>query len=336
MKVDGSSTFDAGALAGDGTFQPIGGAELVVGTHPKDWDLVCRASASVSPVVGALGLHPWFLAGYQDTFLRDLEMRLQKRPDLAVGEIGIDSAWKSCVQHSEAAGTTNKCECTQCIYDLSLVVFCKQFELAAKYNRVCTVHCVRAHGALLELLADFSARKTAPKRINLHSWSASAETTQMLFSRKGKHRWLKERLFFGISAQVNFRSLFRFELDKEQIDISAKKKEEEHQRVWLPVTEANFSLWQLLNSDQVTCSPWKVNAKAWAKFVKLLNTIPLERLLLESDVSASADEVESSKSVQKRWNRIRLAAHVVSEALETKPEAVLNQCRLNLHAFLAK
>gem|GEM_PF-799993 len=152
------------------------------GTRPADWPQVATLADRASPLVAAhthvlaeidpsasdateprpnlipsYGLHPWYCANAPSDWLAQLRARLLADPRAQVGEIGIDRAL---LRRSNAAPI-----------ETQLAALNAQLALAAELNRVATLHCVQAHGLLLETLHN------APKlpRLLLHAYSGSAQ-----------------------------------------------------------------------------------------------------------------------------------------------------------------
>ncbi|MCB9764993.1 MAG: TatD family hydrolase [Alphaproteobacteria bacterium] len=131
-------------------------AILVPGVASPAWGRVLACRARYPDLVHvALGLHPAFLdqvpVADLDAALAELGPRLQGAGAVALGECGLD---KLCAVP----------------LDLQIRVFRTQLELAARLDLPVLLHCVRAHGLMLELLAPF-----APLQGVLHSYSGSAE-----------------------------------------------------------------------------------------------------------------------------------------------------------------
>lgn len=109
-------------------------AAVVNGTTEADWPEVERLGQEFPWVVPSYGLHPWYLDSRADRWEERLEKRLASGPG-AVGEVGLDRWMRS--PDFEAQREVLKIH----------------LRLAAKYERPITIHCLRAWGALLEILA---------------------------------------------------------------------------------------------------------------------------------------------------------------------------------------
>jgi len=128
------------------------------GTQPTDWPEVARLAAEhPDTIIPSYGLHPWYCAKAPTDWLAQLSTLLLAAPRAQVGEIGLDRAL---LRRTDAAPI-----------ETQLTAFNAQLALAADLDRVATIHCVQAHGLLLDTLYN------APKRprLLLHSYSGSAQ-----------------------------------------------------------------------------------------------------------------------------------------------------------------
>jgi TatD DNase family protein len=131
---------------------------VVNGTSPSDWPKVAELAAQYPDlVIPSFGLHPWQKpsVGWQEQLLTYLDTI----PQACIGECGLDRWIKG--------------------YDIDLQteVFITQLALAAKRNLPLSIHCLKAWGALLEILES----QPLPKRgFLLHSYSGSSELVPRL------------------------------------------------------------------------------------------------------------------------------------------------------------
>lgn len=130
---------------------------VVCGTRPADWPLV-RALAADEAVIPCFGLHPWMVAQYGD-WRGELAEHLAAVPS-GLGEIGLDRAARGIDYAQQEAA------------------FIVQLRLARDLDRPAMVHCVRAWGRLVELLAEH-----APDRFLLHAYAGSADLVPVLARR---------------------------------------------------------------------------------------------------------------------------------------------------------
>lgn len=144
---------------------------VINGTSPADWDDAKRFARGSGNAI-AFGVHPWYLTDIDadNAWLDTLRGLLDAHPTASIGEIGIDHARPES-EHAQAEE-----------------VFLAQLDEAAVRNRPCTVHCVRAHDRLWQLIE----KRALPRRgWLLHGWSGPAH-----FVRK----FVEHGAYFSFSA----------------------------------------------------------------------------------------------------------------------------------------
>lgn len=140
-------------------------------TREDDWDAVAELAAAYPDFVyPAYGIHPWFAHTVKDGWEDRLRERLADDPNATVGEIGVDG-WV------EGPGL-----------EVQGVVFMKQAEIAAEFERVATIHCLKAWEQLFEAM---SSARAWPERFLMHSFGGSIEIAERL---------LKEGAWFSFSG----------------------------------------------------------------------------------------------------------------------------------------
>lgn len=123
------------------------------GTTPLDWERVIAISKNEAGVDASCGLHPWHVGEPgRDDWLDHLESLLAANPEAGVGEIGLDNLRP----HRE----------------VQMKVFSEQLDLAEKYNRRVSIHCVKAHSEMAEVLRAYSGKLP---QILIHGASCSLE-----------------------------------------------------------------------------------------------------------------------------------------------------------------
>lgn len=134
--------------------QQIGLARAVVnGTREADWDRVTALAEAHDWVLPSYGLHPWFLKA-RTVHWRERLAALVETGRAAIGEIGLDR-W---IEGFDFADQTE--------------VFAWQLALAAKHNLPASIHCLKAWGALGEILRT----QPVPERgFLLHAYGGPAE-----------------------------------------------------------------------------------------------------------------------------------------------------------------
>jgi TatD DNase family protein len=134
---------------------------LVPGYSPDEWQGL-RALCATSPRLRcAVGLHPWYIDALspsaQHAALEGLEAALRAQHAVAVGECGLDR------RRAQRGGAP---------LSLQLEVLRVHVSLARTLRLPLVLHCVDAHGALLDLL---SAEGPLPAGGVLHSYSGAAD-----------------------------------------------------------------------------------------------------------------------------------------------------------------
>ena len=138
----------------------------------SEFDSVSEISAANQNVYGAIGIHPWYIHQIPTDWDSQLYNRLIARPDLMVGEVGLDS-------HRPDIGT-------------QLHIFERQFEIACDLHRGIQVHCVGAWDKMFTVLKRYAAQ--LPPFILFHRYSGAvsdiaglAATYNAYFSYSGSH-----------------------------------------------------------------------------------------------------------------------------------------------------
>lgn len=126
---------------------------VINGSHEDDWPEVIRLAAESPMVIPSLGIHPWYFFQRSENWLVTLEQLLTKH-HVAIGEIGLDR-WKEDLP-----------------YDQQEEVFLTQWNLARRFNRPASIHCLKTWGRLLELLCDHPGPECG---FILHSYGGPAE-----------------------------------------------------------------------------------------------------------------------------------------------------------------
>lgn len=132
---------------------------VVNGTCEKDWPNVASLAEDYPRfVIPSFGLHPWQVGSRSKDWLSKLHALLDKYPEAAIGECGLDRWMTNPDLPSQHQ------------------VFRAQLALALEKQRPVTIHCLKAWGPLLEDL------KSCPKLppILLHSFGGSLEVANQL------------------------------------------------------------------------------------------------------------------------------------------------------------
>ena len=158
---------------------------VVNGTREDDWPAVAALAAEVSWVLPSFGLHPWYVNERCDAWREKLLHFLDAHPGAGIGEIGLDRWIEG---HDIAA----QAEC-----------FSAQLAIAAERNLPATVHCIRAWGALWDIIRE----GIVPARgFLLHAYGGPAEMVRGFLDRGAYFSFSPSFLHERKSAQ---REIFR-------------------------------------------------------------------------------------------------------------------------------
>lgn len=126
---------------------------VVNGTTEADWDRVADFASAHSWVLPSYGLHPWHIARRTSQWRERLIEHLDERL-CGVGEIGLDR-WIEGYDFDDQKG-----------------VFTEQLAIAARRNLPVTIHCLKAWGALWEIVRD---RPVPDRGFLLHAYGGPLE-----------------------------------------------------------------------------------------------------------------------------------------------------------------
>jgi TatD DNase family protein len=127
---------------------------VVNGTREADWPAVATLAREHPWVTPSFGLHPWYVADRSGEWLAQLRAQLDACPGAAIGEIGLDR-W---IAHHDPAEQHR--------------VFTAQLALAAERNLPVTIHCLRAWGALWDIIRE---HPVPARGFLLHAYGGPAE-----------------------------------------------------------------------------------------------------------------------------------------------------------------
>ncbi len=120
-----------------------------------DWDNVLNLANGDGHIYGAIGVHPWYVAGRTDNWLNVMQDILAKNPMIGVGEIGLDK---------------NKPD-----MEIQVNVLQSQLKLANNMGRIAHIHCVGAWDKILSAL-----KQDTPPAIVFHAFDASPDIVNQL------------------------------------------------------------------------------------------------------------------------------------------------------------
>ena len=276
---------------------------LTCAVSPLDWKVALEYASQSSRILPALGIHPWYLGDilvndnnmdknnkegqsnnierYIDwRWLNDLETHLSEHPRLIIGEIGLCKMARFVRDFPKNNGGKSTA------IALQKLVFSKQLQLAARWLRPVTVHCVDAHGMFMETLWEILRQ--------VKEDSCPEEVKE-----DGKKHWrtafpsaIAMHSFTGTAHQVN--EILAFEralLDPEG---------EDGNKAILFYFGVSHSINHLMCTSE----------KSRKKGMEAIRSIPANRLLVESDVHASVDVTLGTAGA------VAYAAHVRDERIE--------------------
>ena len=125
-------------------------------------------------IYGTIGFHPNELENFNEDTLKELELLLQNKKIVGIGEIGLDYHY----------GKENK--------EKQEYAFIKQLELATKYNLPVVIHSRDAAYDTLEILKKYSNLK-----IDMHCYGYSLDVAKIL---------KKQNVKFGIGGVLTFKN----------------------------------------------------------------------------------------------------------------------------------
>lgn len=158
---------------------------VVNGTREDDWDEVAALAGATPWVIPSFGLHPWHVNGRSPSWREKLLRLLDAHPAAGVGEIGLDRWIEG---HDPAA----QAEC-----------FAWQLGIAAERNLPATIHCLRAWGALWEIIRN---HPVPARGFLLHAYGGPAEMVRGFLDRGARFSFSPYFLHERKAAQ---REIFR-------------------------------------------------------------------------------------------------------------------------------
>jgi len=129
-------------------------AAVVNGTRESDWPAVTELCAVHPWIIPSYGLHPWFVRERSGHWQESLAAELSNHSRAALGEVGLDR-W---VEGHDLADQRR--------------VLGEELALAEALQRPVTIHCLRAWGALQEILREGPG---LPRGLLLHAYGGPLE-----------------------------------------------------------------------------------------------------------------------------------------------------------------
>ena len=344
QKSNALSTYDDSLSS---RFHQKGVVSLTCAISPQDWDAALEYASQSPWILPALGVHPWYLGDIlanntaeisssaantpesspqsnmmhlptqylEMDWLTRLETHLSQHPHIIVGEIGLCKMARFVREFPSEKG--GKAAALQ----LQKYVFRKQLELAAKWSRPVTVHCVNMHGIFMEVMKDVlraakesiedqdvdgggailqsQLRKAFPPAIAMHSFTGTAHHAQEIMS-------FENQLLHP--EEVG-------DLGKRRKKKQTQTKQEEPNNTKGDTAKDTlfyFGFSHIINHRMCT------SEKARRKGMEAVRSIPAHRLLIESDVHSSEDVALGTAGA------LAYVAHVRGESIEDVAEQTVS------------
>ncbi|GAB1401973.1 TatD family hydrolase [Elusimicrobiota bacterium] len=125
---------------------------IEVGCDPDEWDKVSELSKDKN-IFSMFGIHPHDAIKFNEQTKSKLELLLQNKKCIAVGEIGLD-------YHYDLSPR-----------DIQRNVFIEQMKLALKLNKPVSIHCRSAYNEMLKMMKDMNE---LPKGV-IHCFSGNID-----------------------------------------------------------------------------------------------------------------------------------------------------------------
>ena len=204
---------------------------VVNGTCEEEWPVVAALAAEHAWILPSYGVHPWDAGNRSANWFDTLRARLIAEPASHVGEIGLDR-W---IIDGLRPDDPRLAGLRVAPLGEQTDVFSTQLALATELNRAASIHCVRAIGALHDLLRT---AKLPARGFLLHSYSGPIELAQPFadlgayFSYNGNFLHPKHAAKSGVFRAVPFERLLV------ETDAPATELHSPHRRFTLPDTAA--------------------------------------------------------------------------------------------------
>lgn len=171
---------------------------VVNGTCEEEWPVVAALPATYPWVRPSFGLHPWDCGSRSPGWLENLRTILLAEPSAAIGEIGLDRFILGLKPDDPRIAGVRIAP-----LDEQREACAAQLSLATELGRPAAIHCVQAHGALLDLLR---AIPLPARGFLLHGYRGSPEMMQSFADLGAYFSWNLEGLGPRAGAM---RSVFR-------------------------------------------------------------------------------------------------------------------------------
>jgi len=338
---------------------------LTCAVSPSDWKDALEYASRSPRILPALGIHPWYLGDIMVVdddienptencgdggcvmncinwdWLTDLETHLSEHPRLLVGEIGLCRMARFVREFPKDRGGKASA------LELQKLVFSRQLELAARYSRPVTVHCVDAHGIFMEVLWEIFRNTKDPGSAGGGGGDEGEEgeegegsTKQQRRRRKAFPPAIAMHSFTGTAHHVDEimsfeRALLRLEGEGDAGGRRRRRIPNQRHRKEDPIDNPDdgqpsedsseredvmFYFGFSHSVNHLMCT----SEKARRRGTEVVRSVPSDRLLVESDVHTSIDVTLGTAGA------VAYAAHVTGERIED----VAERCVVNGLRFL--
>ena len=203
------------------------------------------------------------------SWLIDLETHLSEHPRLIIGEIGLCKMAQFVREFTKDKG--GKAAALQ----LQKPVFSRQLQLAARWSRPVTVHCVDSHRIFMETLWDIL------RQVKEDSYTEEVRVDVKKRWRTAFQSAIAMHLFTGTAHQVSKILAFERALlhPEEEDEVGSNNRQCEDGNAILFYFGVSHSINYLMHT----------NEKERKKGMEAVRSIPEDRLLVESDVHSDVD-----------------------------------------------
>jgi Tat protein secretion system quality control protein TatD with DNase activity len=153
---------------GDVSFLSTGSMmSITCAVEEEDWNDALEYASKSPYTLPALGVHPWYLHNVSSGWLERLESLLLQHPSALVGEIGLCKMARNLRTEGSKEFALQR----------QRKAFSDQMYLAAKLRRPVSVHCVKQHRVLLDILEEFRRHATEEFQKRMNEETSQANTT---------------------------------------------------------------------------------------------------------------------------------------------------------------
>lgn len=103
--------------------------------NQSDWSQILKIATDNKNICGCIGIHPWAVGDITPNWADDMKSIFDDNPNLMLGEVGLDK--------------------TRPDFTTQERIFIQSLEIAIKYKRVMSVHCVHAWDTMLHILKTY-------------------------------------------------------------------------------------------------------------------------------------------------------------------------------------